>query len=192
MSRSGPVQVGVRFKAPGPSPYRDGPGVVRCCYLAGDLKDQALLGSHPNKAVGVVSCQTFPISIVFRVINSCLLLGLASAEIVRNCGLALPCAVTQQPLVLSWLLRRGLAAHRPRHSPRADVARPPASALPLSPLVSSRSFRHARRAAAHSVVNRCRVRTAPKYSAHFPPTTCVSAGLGQSQHSRRIIEVFFT
>ena len=72
------------------------------------------------------------------------------------------------PLLLAptW---HGAAAHTPLHSPIAGAVRRPASGPPLPPLSSSHSSRHARRAATHTVVSPCPVRTAPKYSARFLP-----------------------
>src|SRR5215469_3925205 len=77
-----------------------------------------------------------------------------------------------QPVVRSPSRKHSPAAHTPRHSPKVDAAKPPASALPLPRLSSLRSFPHARTAAARNVVGRCRVQTVPKYSAHSPPTAC--------------------
>src|SRR6266853_6377582 len=52
-------------------------GLLGCCYLTSGLLDQALMRSHPNKAVDVVVCQTFSIALGSRAINACLLLGTA-------------------------------------------------------------------------------------------------------------------
>src|SRR4029077_5128885 len=64
----------------------------------------------------------------------------------------------------------GAAVHTPLRSPTAGAVTPPASVPPRPPLASSHSFLRARRAAAHTVVSPCRVRTAPRYTARSPPT----------------------
>src|SRR5713101_2329502 len=71
----------------------------------------------------------------------------------------------------------GAAARTLLHSPTAGVVRRPASGPPLPPLSSSHSFHHTRRAATHIVVGPCPVRTAPRYTARFPPAACAPSYL---------------
>src|SRR5580765_605789 len=72
---------------------------------------------------------------------------------------------------------RCAAARTPLHSPTAGAATPLASGPPLPPLSSSHSSHHARRAANHFVVGPCPVRTAPRYTARFPPAACAPSYL---------------
>src|SRR5437870_3672907 len=69
------------------------------------------------------------------------------------------------------------AARTLLHSPTAGAVELPVSGPPLPPLSSSHSSRHARRAAAHTVVSPCPVRTAPRYTARFPPAACAPSYL---------------
>src|SRR5260370_9794095 len=96
--------------------------------------------------------------------SACLLLGL-------------PLVVSLPPPALSLRTCPGAAARMPLHSPRGSAARRRASAPPLPPLSSSHSFHPARRAAAHTVVSPCPVRTAPKYSARCSPAACPASCL---------------
>src|SRR5580692_9327090 len=89
--------------------------------------------------------------------------------------LALP--LRQPPPALSSRTCPGAAAHIPLHSPRDSAVRRRASAPPLPPLSSSHSSHPARRAAAHTVVSPCPVRTAPKYIARSPPAACAPSCL---------------
>src|SRR5215471_7051617 len=145
--------------------------VVRGCQLSGGLLDQHSFRSFPNKAVDVVACQTFSRWIAFRVINS----WLSGPRRSNRRRLSSRFPSTQLPFVPSPPMRRSRAAHRPRHSPKVDVARPPASALPLPRPSSSRSFPHARTAPAPNVVSRCRVQTVPRYTVRSPPTACAAS-----------------
>jgi len=125
----------------------------------------------PEQGGGCHCLQTFWRSIDSRVFHSWL----------PGPGSRLSCPFpSTQPVVRSPSRRRSPAAHRPRHSPKVDAARPPASALPLPRLSSLRSFPHARTAAARSFVSRCRVQTVPRYSAHSPPTACAPRAIGKA------------
>src|ERR1700745_423936 len=156
------VHVGVRFKAQ-VHHHGDGPGLFGGCYLKNGLLDPSVMRQSPEQGGGCHCRQTFLRSIDSRVFNSWL----------PGPGSRLSCLfLSTQPVVRSPSRRRSPAAHRPRHSPKVDAVKPPASALPLPQLSSSRSFHHARTAAARNVVGRCRVQTVPKYSSHSPPTAC--------------------
>jgi hypothetical protein len=126
------------------------------CHLAIDLaKDQPIIRSHPNKAVGVVCLKLPDISSRSRSTylqsmpsTTFLLLSLAG----RSTRL-LPCS---PPSILSaWHLRarvapdHGAAAHISRRSPTDGAATPPVCAPPPPPLVSLHSSPRAR-----SVANR--------------------------------------
>src|SRR6266853_1655176 len=91
--------------------------------------------------------------------------------------LLLALAVRQPPPALSSRACPGAAAHILLHSPRGSAVTRPASGPPLPPLSSSHSSRRTRRAAAHTVVSPCPVRTAPRYSARFPPAACAASCL---------------
>src|SRR6266853_595882 len=86
-------------------------------------------------------------------------------------------AVRQPPPALSSPTCPGVAAHILLPSSRGSAVRRPASGPPLPPLSSSHSSRRARRAAAHTVVSPCPVRTAPRYTARFPPAACAASCL---------------
>jgi hypothetical protein len=79
----GPVQVGVRSKTQVHHSC-DEPGIVGGCHLTGGLLDQHFTRSHPNKAVDVVACQTFQIT-----------LGLAPSTHVCSLGLSTAIAPTR-------------------------------------------------------------------------------------------------
>src|SRR5207302_7366314 len=70
----------------------------------------------------------------------------------------------QQPVEQSFLILCSRAAHKPRHSPISDAARPPASALPLPPLFSSRLFHRARPTPVRDVESRRPPRQVPRYT----------------------------
>src|SRR5215467_6485384 len=124
------------------------------------------MSQSPEQGGGCHCRQTFWRLIDFRVFNLWLP-GLGS-----RLSSLFP---STQPVVRSPSRRRNPAAHRPPHSPKVDAAKPPASALPLPPLSSSRSFPHARTVAARSFVSRYRVQTVPRYTAHSPPTACAAS-----------------
>src|SRR3974377_1991333 len=155
------VHVGVRFKAQ-VHHRSDGPGLLGSCYLKSGLLDPSVMRSLPNKAVDVIAD---------KLSGDRLILASSTHGSLDRLPLVMS-VLSTQPVVRSPSRKRSPAAHRPRHSPKVDAAKPPASALPLPRLSSSRSFPHARTAAARSFVGRCRVQTVPRYSAHFPPTAC--------------------
>jgi hypothetical protein len=93
--------------------------------------------------------------------NSCLLPAFRS-RLQWGCSLS-ACSPFSWPATLPLLSAptgHGAAVHTPLPSPTAGAVTPPASVPPLPPLSSSHSFLRARRAAVHTVVSPCRVRTA--------------------------------
>src|SRR5215470_7186762 len=161
------VHVGVRFKAQ-VHHRSDGPGLLGSCYLKSGLLDRVLYRSLPNKAVDVMADKLSGDRLILASSTH------GSLDSVPRLSCLFP---SRQPVVRSLSRRRSPAAHKPRHSPKVDAARPPASVLPLPRLSSSRSFHHARTTAARNVAGRCRVQTVPKYSAHSPPTACATSCL---------------
>src|SRR5215472_9278810 len=160
------VHVGVRFKAQ-VHHHGDGPG------LLGAAISKAVFLTERNDAVSRTR-RWMSLPTNFLAID-----GFSRFQLMApwtRLPLVISVSVTQ-PVVRSPSRKRSPAAHRPRHSPKVDAARPPASALPLPRLSSLRSFHHARTAAARSFVSRCRVQTVPRYSAHSPPTACAASCL---------------
>jgi hypothetical protein len=144
----------------------------RGCHLPNDLR--RVLRSHPNKAVDVFFYQTLDKAFGLSASNSCLL---------ESCFPNQSRAVLSRRLCFdSWGTAtqsssspsrsaptcHGATAHTPLPLPRSGAVTRPASGLPPPPLSSLHSSRLVHIAAARTVVNPCRVRTAPGYTARSP------------------------
>ena len=158
-------------------------GFVGCCNLNRGLYRPRTLTQSPEQGGGCRCLPNLPDSSWFSRYQlmsapGCHLLQ-ESLRLVLPDSMAgflflLVLAVRQPPLVSSLRTRTGVAVHTLLHSPRVGGATPPASAPPPLPLSSLHSSHRVRRAAAHTVVCPCPVRTAPGYTARSPPAACAA------------------
>src|SRR5215472_3016118 len=166
------VHVGVRFKGPGPS-LCDGPGLLGLPSIARS-RGPALKTQSPEQDGGCRCLPNFLQIDGFPPAQLMPCLSHSSLTVLLSFGFS---PAMQQPVEQSFHILRSRVAHRPRHSPKADAARPPACAPPLLPLFSSHSFPRVRTTAGRSVVSRCRVRTAPRYIVRSPLVACAASCL---------------
>src|SRR6266478_5910203 len=155
---------------------RDKPGIVGGCHLSRDLNRPALITQSPEQGGG---CRCLPnlLDRLWFSLHQTLALPSTTnrVAIVLSLSASFPWPASLPPR--SAPTSHNAAARTLLHSPRAGAVELPVSGPPLPPLSSSHSSRHARRAAAHTVVSPCPVRTAPRYTARFPPAACAPSYL---------------